>query len=521
MVASGNEADAQQRADEEVPLPSAPDVIIIGGGTAGSAAARLLAHWGHLVVLLEREGARSPLAESLPPSCIPLLEAIGVRTEVERAGFLRCSGNTAWWGGEPMRVEPFPGGRLGFQVVRARLEEVLGTSAAAAGAYRVHPATALKVERDGDLNLVEVAFATGRRTLRAPWVLDCSGRTGVVARAHRIAAPEGVRTVALIDAWQKPEGWEWMPDETHTLVESAEWGWAWSVPVARDQRFVTMMVDPGSTDLTAGEGLHVRYRELLSSLPAMRRLSDGATPSGKPWAYDATPYHSQNVAFPGLLLVGDAASAIDPLSSFGVKKALASAWLAAVTVHTALATPAHTALAMQLFRERESAYVQSATHGLSGLSRLARAGRAVPFWSARAEMDAASATPGIGLGTTSLGDAAVEQLRNDPSVLVAFRHLREAPKARFVPSEGGRRVMRPVVRGNVVVPEEHLEIPGVEGGVRYLRSIDLVTLVDIASRFDDVGEMYAHYARTFGPVALPDFLGALAVLAGKGIVHVA
>lgn len=521
MVASGSEEHAQHGADEGVALPSAPDVIIIGGGTAGASAARLLAHWGHLVVLLEREGARSPLAESLPPSCIPLLDAVGVRADVEQAGFMRCTGNTAWWGSEPMRVEPFPGGRLGFQVVRHRLEEVLGASAEAAGACRVHPATALKVERDGDVNVVEVAFANGRRTLRAPWVLDCSGRAGVVARAHRIAAPEGVRTVALIDAWHKGGGWEWMPDETHTLVESAEWGWAWSVPVARDQRFVTMMVDPGTTDLTAGEGLHLRYRELLSSLPAMRRLSDGATPSGKPWAYDATPYHSQNVAFPGLLLVGDAASAIDPLSSFGVKKALASAWLAAVVVHTALATPEHTALAMQLYRERESAYVQSATHGLSGLSRLARAGRAVPFWSARAEMDATATAAGTGLGATALGDAAVEQLRNDPSVLFAFRHLREAPKARLVPSPGGRRVTRPVVRGNVVVPEEHLEIPGVEGGVRYLRSVDLVSLVDIAGRFDDVGAMYTHYTRVFGPVALPDFLGALAVLAGKGVVHVA
>ncbi|HEX4932043.1 MAG TPA: hypothetical protein VFV33_02620, partial [Gemmatimonadaceae bacterium] len=96
-----------------------------------------------------------------------------------------------------------------------------------------------------------------------------------------------------------------------------------------------------------------------------------------------------------------------------------------------------------------------------------------------------------------------------------------APSVRFVPADGHRRVVRPVVRGNVVAPEEHLAIPGVAGGVRYLRSVDLVSLLDIAPRHADVGAMYAHYTRTVGPVALPDFLGALSVLAGKGILQIA
>ncbi len=58
-----------------------PDVVVIGGGVSGSAAARLLASWGHLVVQVEREVTRAPLAESIPPSCIPLLEVIGVRAD--------------------------------------------------------------------------------------------------------------------------------------------------------------------------------------------------------------------------------------------------------------------------------------------------------------------------------------------------------------------------------------------------------------------------------------------------------
>src|SRR6185369_12243561 len=54
------------------------------------------------------------------------------------------------------------------------------------------------------------------------------------------------------------------------------------------------------------------------------------------WACDASLYHSEAYAGPQFFLVGDAGSFIDPLSSFGVKKALASAWLAAVAAHTSL-----------------------------------------------------------------------------------------------------------------------------------------------------------------------------------------
>lgn len=494
-------------------LPAAPDVVVIGGGTAGAAAARLLASWGHLVVLLEREGTRPALAESLPPSCIPLLEAVGVRAAVEGAGFLRCSGNTAWWGGEPMRVEPFSGGRLGFQVLRSRLEEVLGACASAAGVVRVQPATVLRVERDGEHHRVEVALADGPRTIRAPWVLDCSGRAGVVARNLRIPAPDGVRTVALIDVWDKPGGWS-LPDESHTLVESAAWGWGWSVPVTRERRFVTMMVDPGATPLTGDDGVAARYAELLATLQALRAVSEGATCTGAPWAYEATPYHSRDVAFPGLLLVGDAASSIDPLSSFGVKKALASAWLAAVVVHTSLVTPQHAALAAELYREREAAYVRSATHTLSDLSRDARSGEAIPFWSARAELGAAGESD-------APAEASVERLRHDPAVLAAFEALRQSPSVRLVPGGREGRVSRPVVRGNVVVPEEHLLIAGESAPVRYLRSVDLIALLDVAGRHDDVGAMYAQFARVMGRIPLPDFLGALSVLMAKGIIRLA
>lgn len=504
-----------------------PDVVVIGGGVSGAAASRLLASWGHLVLQVERDVARPALAESLPPSCIPLLETIGVRAAIDAAGFVRGGGNTVWWGGAPMRVEPFPDGRLGYQVLRERLEDVLGDCAEAAGVVRWRPATAVRVTPAGKGHDVELSLPAGRRTVRARWVLDCSGRAGVMARAHRVAPPDGVRTMALIDVWERVGGWG-LPDDTHTLVESAAWGWGWSVPTSPERRYVTAMLDPGATPLGGEEGLAARYAALIGSLPGMAEVVRGARPGGTPWACEATPYHSTEVALPGALLVGDAASMIDPLSSFGVKKALASAWLAAVVVHTALVTGAHTELAMALYREREGAYVRSAARALGGLSREAGAGRALPFWLARSapegdapEGDAVDAENPQEAGGGDFDSARIEALRRDPEVLAAFQLLRERATLRLAAAPEARRVLRAVVRGNVVVPEEHLLLRDFENGVRYLRSADLVALLEVAGRHDDVGAMYADYCRLLGPLPLPDFLGALSVLVGKGGVVVA
>jgi hypothetical protein len=101
-------------------------------------------------------------------------------------------------------------------------------------------------------------------------------------------------------------------------------------------------------------------------------------------------------------------------------------------------------------------------------------------------------------------------------VYSAFQALRERATTRLVPSPRLERVARPVVRGNVVVPEEHLRLRGFPDGIRYLRSVDLLALLELATRHDDAGAVYAHYARQFGPVPLPDVLGGLSVLVAKG-----
>ena len=328
------------------------DVVVIGGGPAGSAIARLLAQWGHSVRVLTRaaDPARGA-AESLPPSSRKLLAKIGVLGAIDRAGFYRTTGNTVWWGereGHVEKVAALEGDALedgggGYQVLRPELDRLMLATAADAGAdvacdahvQRVHltetdPSDAsgrgadavVEFHRDG-----QPASAVGCRV-----ALDCSGRAGVIARQGFRRHQHGYRTQAFIGVWQSASGWN-LPDQTHTLVETYEDGWAWSVPLSATLRQVGVAVDGGTTRIRRGPTLHGTYRAELGKTREISTLMSGAS-LDRVWACDASLFSADQCAGSQFLLVGDATSAIDPLSSFGIKKALASAWVGAVAVRT-------------------------------------------------------------------------------------------------------------------------------------------------------------------------------------------
>jgi len=81
----------------------------------------------------------------------------------------------------------------------------------------------------------------------------------------------------------------------------------------------------------------------------------------------------------------------------------------------------------------------------------------------------------------------------------------------------GRR-QRPVVRGRRIALAEHLVCAAFPRGIRWVRDVDLVKLVDLAGASTQVPDLYDAYNAVSPPVALPDFLGALSLLLGKGML---
>ncbi|MEQ1910797.1 MAG: FAD-dependent monooxygenase [Vicinamibacterales bacterium] len=487
-------------------------MIVIGGGPSGTVAARLLASWGHSVLLVTRpfDPSRS-LANSLPPSTRKLLEQVGIADLVEQVGF-RTTGNTVWWGGEE-RVEPFAGDgpTTGYQIDRARLDPQLLDAAAQSGVRIVSDARVSSVHRDHATGMMRVSYSIGleRTTCRAAMVLDCSGRAGVLALGERLRRQvPGGRMQALLGVWEREGGWA-LRDPTHTFIETCDEGWAWSIPTGHEVRHVGIMVDGATSRLEKDTSLDVSYRRLLARLPRIHDQT-GEARLARVFACDASVYTASSHAGPGFVLVGDAGCTLNPLSSFGVKKALASAWLGAVVANTCVRHPERAQVACRFFSEWTT-QVWNLNLGRSrdfALEALARHPSA--FWSAQASA--------VVDESALLHDE--RALLNEPDVRSALAHMREADTIVFSIGWKATSVSAPVVRGHEIAIEPAVSLGNNSHDVvRYLRGVDLVALSAMAPGRVGVPEVIELYQRTHGGASVPDILAALSVLTARGVLE--
>jgi len=486
--------------------PVVASVVIIGGGPAGAVVGQLLAEWGHDAIVLEQrpDGARGlqpsesldrrGLAESIPPSARKLFNQVGILDDVERAGLCRSNGNTVWWGSREGRVESFDGGRKGWQIFRPEFDRWLLQLAHQRGVKIWSGARVRHVETtDTQHARVVVERGGARTTLSAAWVLDCSGRAGVLARSTR---RPGVRTFSLVGAWRTSTGWH-VPDVTHTLVEAFDRGWAWSIPRSDSERQVGIMLDGPSPKREGARALAEAYRAELDRTSHMsHHVQDAELQSV--WACDASTYSAASFGGARHLLVGDAASFVDPLSSFGVKKAIGSAWMAAVVVNTILRHPERREAAMALYDSWERDV--SATHAARtrDFARTAAAEFDHAFWTSRAglTLDAPDAS----------GDDAT-----DAELRAALREIQTSDEIDFGLDERVSYERRPVIRDREIVLEEAFS-----SGMRFKDNVDLVTLARLACHHRHVPDLFDAYCRTSAPVPLPSMLGGLSLLVAKG-----
>ena len=487
------------------------DVAVLGGGPAGAAAARLLAQWGHRVVLLTRPAPGPPLAESLTPSCTKLLERIGVLGAMDGAVFVRSSGHTVLWGTGGERVEPFGDGALGWQLPRDRFDRLLLAQVKAGGAVVHRHASVRKIEQlDGEPVRVSYEERGRTRHLSAQWVIDATGRSGLMSRSGSSRTNKGPRTVAIVGLWERRPNWD-IVNESHTHVESYPGGWAWSVPISRTRRQVTVMLDPTRTDVGGRSRLRLTYRDELARTTMIRAMTAGARFLGSPWARDASSYECVSPVHGRVLVAGDAASFVDPLSSFGVKKALASGWLAAVVVNSVLGDPSVAGPALKLFADRDRAMVAGLRRQLQQLAGDAATAYPDGFWAERTGVDAVD----------DVGEPDVAALRLDAGVRAAFDSIRSRPSLALRLVDGVRREPRAMVADRMIVLREHFVAPAFPDGIRFIRNVDVVVLAGLAAVHDQVPALFDAYSSAAPPVPLPDLLGALAVLVGKGILRLA
>jgi flavin-dependent dehydrogenase len=488
-----------------------PDVAIIGGGPAGAAAARMLACWGHRVLLIARGG--DPVrgfTESLPPSTAPLLREIGVLDTLRRSTSIPTYGNTVWWGARAGAREAFPQteGSVGYQVFRPDFDRLMLDHAAAAG-VRIWPNAAVRnVVPATDGIQLEIRDADGGASeVAARYVVDCSGRSGVIARKGWRRYERAFRGQALIGAWRDTAPLP-LVSAGDTLVESFADGWGWSVPCPGGARHVGILVDQRVGTVPRGRHFGETYRAVLRALPRLAEIMAGAR-FERAWACDASVYDAACCADGRILIAGDAASFIEPLSSFGVKKALASGWTAAVAVHTSIVHPARRSLALSFFTAWERRAFASARARSIEYAAEAWAHHRSAFWEARAA--AVQAAP-------DLDDTSDQSLLAGADVRAAHEALRSS-SACVLAERAVRFAKKPIIVGHEIDVEQALVLDGVASPVRFVRGVDLLSLVSAARGRTDAGSIIAAYIARH-PLPVPDVVGALTLLAARGVVRI-
>jgi len=316
-----------------------PDVVVIGGGPAGSTASALIAQQGHRVQLFERERfPRFHIGESLIPETYWVLKRLGMLPKLQKSHFVKkhsvqfvnASGRVSapfyFWDNKPHECSQT------WQVVRSEFDQMMLDNAREHGVVVHEGARVLDVLlEDGRAQGVTVKLDDGSvREVRAKVTVDASGQVGVIQNRLRLRVWDPVLNKGAIWTYWKGAYRDRGRDEGATMVlqTANRMGWFWYIPLHDDT--VSVGVVAPFDDLFKGRGPYAAtYEEEVDRCPAVKeRVSKAQRVTGH-FATKDYSYRATQVAGEGWVLVGDAFGFLDPLYSSGVLLALRSGEMAA------------------------------------------------------------------------------------------------------------------------------------------------------------------------------------------------
>ena len=332
------------------------DVLVIGGGPAGSSAAAILAERGHHVVLIEK--ARHPrfhIGESLLPANLPLFERLGVAAEIRAIGLPKRG--AVFHAEGPPRAQRFAFADgwnkalpFAYEVRRSEFDAILIARAAALGAEVIEECRAREVEFDGAAAVRVTAERAGiERRFEARYLIDASGRDTFLA--SRIGTKRRNRRHASC-AMYGHFGGAWRDADCERRGDIAlfwfEDGWFWYIPLADGTTSVGAVVWP---DYMKRRDCDVRgyFLQTIARCPQLAGRLTGAELLTEVQATGSYSYQCARARGSRYLLIGDAFSFIDPVFSSGVLFAMAGGIAAGEALDAALSEPRRARAALRRF----------------------------------------------------------------------------------------------------------------------------------------------------------------------------
>ena len=339
------------------------EILVMGGGPAGSTAAILLARQGHKVILLEKaHHPRFHIGESLLPMNLPLFERLGVLGKVQAMGVFKPGAdfeadNERGYNSFEFRRAIGNSPPHAYQVWRQDFDQMLFEHARREGADAREGHEVVAVEQANyRLSLVDVRQDDGQRyRITAQYVIDATGRDTFLSSNKRLRRKNSEHQSAAI--FGHFHGAELRPgdDAGNISIYRFAHGWIWMIPLPDGVMSVGAVCRPAYLKQRKGRTVDFLLDTLRSNAGVRKRIEHAELIGGEVRVTGNYSYDSTQMGGPGWVMVGDAFAFLDPVFSSGVYLAMSGAEQAAKVVDAALREPRLEARLLRKLEKRQRA----------------------------------------------------------------------------------------------------------------------------------------------------------------------